>query len=126
MNDNTRLHCLKGHLLLAGDALCTFRPHMGTSTNQAALHALLLCRTLPQDNIASDLIGKSSEPGRLTIQAYESQVLRYAKIASLTSIAWGNKNQFSVWVFLGSVFWLVLAYLEVWAERLWDRLVGGF
>ncbi|KAI4196797.1 MAG: hypothetical protein LQ348_002240 [Seirophora lacunosa] len=118
-----------GHLLLAGDALCAFRPHTGSSTNQAALHALLLRRTVPLDIVPSKPQNTTS-PGpsktdRLTMQAYESQVMQYAKITSLTSVAWGNKNQFSVWVFLGSAFWLALAYIEVWARARWNLLSGG-
>ncbi|KAL9014636.1 MAG: hypothetical protein Q9173_000713 [Seirophora scorigena] len=115
-----------GHLLLAGDALCTFRPHVGSSTSQAALHALLLRRTVPLAIVPSKPQNTTSlgpsKTGRLTMQAYESQVLRYAKITSLNSVAWGNKNQFSVWVFLGSAFWLALAYMEVWARAIWKWL----
>lgn len=29
-----------GKLILVGDAYCLFRPHVGSSTNQAAMHAL--------------------------------------------------------------------------------------
>ncbi|KAI4094460.1 MAG: hypothetical protein LQ344_002209 [Seirophora lacunosa] len=118
-----------GHLLLAGDALCAFRPHTGSSTNQAALHALLLRRTVPLDIVPSKpqntISPGPSKIDRLTMQAYESQVMQYAKITSLTSVAWGNKNQFSVWVFLGSAFWLALAYIEVWARARWNLLSGG-
>ncbi|KAI4161553.1 MAG: hypothetical protein L6R39_000043 [Caloplaca ligustica] len=117
-----------GHLLLTGDALCTFRPHLGSSTNQAALQALLLRRTLSshgllhsQQNADSQIISK---PKQLTIQAYESQVLKYAKLQSLSSIAWGNKNQFSVWIFLRSVFWLALAYMDVEFRKMWDLVKG--
>ncbi|KAL8988762.1 MAG: hypothetical protein Q9177_002214 [Variospora cf. flavescens] len=115
-----------GHLLLAGDALCNFRPHAGASTNQAALHALLLGRTFPFNITQSKPLNTtsqvSSKSDRLTIQAYESKVLRYAKLTSLMSVAWGNKNQFSIWIFLGSVFWLALAYVEVSAGALWKWL----
>ncbi|KAI4142319.1 MAG: hypothetical protein LQ341_003250 [Variospora aurantia] len=117
-----------GHLLLAGDALCNFRPHAGASTNQAALHALLLGRTFPFNITQSKPLNTtsqvSSKSDRLTIQAYESKVLRYAKLTSLMSVAWGNKNQFSIWIFLGSVFWLALAYVEVSAEAFWKWLTG--
>ncbi|KAI4241562.1 MAG: hypothetical protein L6R40_004542 [Gallowayella cf. fulva] len=114
----------EGHLVLAGDALCTFRPHSASSTNQAALHALLLCSTFssptPQPTESNDRSQITSKPNQLTFQAYESKVLQYARLTSLTSIAWGNKNQSSVWVFLRSVFWLILAYVEVGAEKMWD------
>ncbi|KAL8894991.1 MAG: hypothetical protein Q9207_008345 [Kuettlingeria erythrocarpa] len=120
-----------GHLILAGDAFCTFRPHMGSSTNQAALHALLLRRTFPRGDIPSNhqadtafqRTGKTTE--RFTMEAYESEVIRYATITSLMSVAWGNKNQFSTRVFLGSVFRLALAYVRIWLEAMLGRLTGG-
>ena len=91
-----RAYHLNGKLLLVGDALCTFRPHMGASTNQAALNALLLERVMT---------------GEITLQQWEDECLDYARITSLTAVALGNKNQFSVFTFLISALWLVKAHV---------------
>lgn len=103
---------------------------MGSSTNQAALHALLLRRTFPYGDILSNKADtapqRTGKNDRLTMEAYESQVIRYATITSLMSVAWGNKNQFSVPVFLGSVFRLAFAYVRIWIGGLWGRLTAGF
>jgi flavin-dependent dehydrogenase len=49
-----------GRLLLVGDALAQFRPHVGSSTNHAALDALLLQRALR---------------GEIGLQQWEEQVM---------------------------------------------------
>lgn len=126
MQRSTFAYPLQGHLFLAGDAFCTFRPHVASSTNQAALHALLLRRTLTSGTLQLRPHVThprfSSKTNQIAMQAYEAQVRQYAKLTGLTSVAWGNKLQCSMWVFLGSVFWLALAYVEVSVERLWDWL----
>ncbi|KAL8771969.1 MAG: hypothetical protein Q9209_002633 [Squamulea sp. 1 TL-2023] len=90
----------------------------------SCLHALLLRRVLPSHTVRPT--EKDSHPQvaskttRLTFQAYESKVVQYARLTSLASVAWGNKNQFSAWVFLGSLFRLALAYVEYWIGKMWD------
>ncbi|KAL8831190.1 MAG: hypothetical protein Q9191_001002 [Dirinaria sp. TL-2023a] len=94
---NTPRAChLDGKLLFVGDALCTFRPHVGSSTNQAALNALLL---------------ESVMAGEMTLQQWEDECLDYAQITSLTSMVLGNKNQFSFFTFLVSAVWLAKAHV---------------
>ena len=86
-----------GKLLFAGDALSTFRPHVGSSTNQAALNALLLEKVMI---------------GEVSLQQWEQQCLDYAGSTSLMSVVWGNKNQFGFWTFIKSV-----------VSLLWTRLM---
>ncbi|KAI4169679.1 MAG: hypothetical protein LQ343_005501 [Gyalolechia ehrenbergii] len=78
-----------GHLFLAGDAFCTFRPHVASSTNQAALHALLLRRTLTSGTLQLRPHVThprfSSKTNQIAMQAYEAQVRQYAKLTGLTS-----------------------------------------
>lgn len=94
---NTPRAChLDGKLLFVGDALCTFRPHVGSSTNQAALNALLL---------------ESVMKGEMTLQQWEDECLDYANITSLTSVVLGNKNQFGLLTFLVSALWLLKAHV---------------
>ncbi len=87
-----------GKVLIVGDALSTFRPHVGSSTNQAALNALLLEKAMK---------------GEMTLEQWEQQCMDYARVTSLTSVAWGNKNQFGFWIFLWSAVCLLWARLTV-------------
>lgn len=87
-----------GKVLVVGDALSTFRPHVGSSTNQAALNALLLEKAMN---------------GEMTLAQWEQQCLDYARVTSLTSVAWGNKNQFGLGTFLWSAVSLLWARLTV-------------
>jgi len=59
-------------LFLVGDALALFRPNVAQSTNQAALHCLLLEKLLQ---------------GEITSSAYEQQALSYAH----TTLLWGRE-----------------------------------
>ena len=93
-----------GKLLLVGDALATFRPHVAASTNQAALDALLLEKVMKGD---------------MTIQQWEDQVLEYAHLTSLQSIAWGYKNQAGFFTFLSSVLWYGQALATQWLRKRW-------
>jgi 2-polyprenyl-6-methoxyphenol hydroxylase-like FAD-dependent oxidoreductase len=63
-----------GKLLLVGDALVPFRPHVACSTNQAALDALLLEKMLK---------------GEIPLTEWERQALDYAELTRLRSITWG-------------------------------------
>lgn len=87
-----------GKLLIVGDALSTFRPHVGSSTNQAALHALALEKAMT---------------GETRLKQWEQECLDYARVTSLTSVAWGNKNQFGFFVFAWSALCLIWARLTV-------------
>ncbi|MCJ1295413.1 hypothetical protein MMC34_006976 [Xylographa carneopallida] len=60
-----------GKVLLVGDALTAMRPHIASSTNQAAVNALLL--------------GKVIE-GDLTLAEWERQSLQYGEITALKSV----------------------------------------
>jgi hydroxymethylglutaryl-CoA reductase len=52
--------CFDGKLLLVGDALAQFRPHVGSSTNQAALDALLLEKVL-KGEMGLKPVGRASD-----------------------------------------------------------------
>ena len=90
-----------GKLLLVGDALATFRPHAGASTNQAAKNALSLEKVMKAE---------------MTLEQWETKALQYARLTGLMSIAWGTKNQFGLGAFLVSALWYgkELASQKVW------------
>ena len=64
-----------GKLLLVGDALALFRPHIGSSTNQCAMDCLLLERVLQK---------------QMSLSEWERRVTLHARITRLWSIAWGT------------------------------------
>lgn len=64
-----------GKLLLVGDALALFRPHIAASTNQAALHCLLLAKALE---------------GAMSFTEWERRVMDYARVTRLRSNTWGT------------------------------------
>ena len=66
-----------GKLLLVGDALALFRPHLAASTNQAATHCLLLEQVLKGDT---------------TLANWEKQVLQHAHLTRLKSTALGTRH----------------------------------
>lgn len=92
-------------LLIVGDALSAFRPHVGSSTNQSALNALLLEKVLT---------------GELNMQQWEQQCLDYAKVTSLMSVVWGNKNQFGLGTFLLNVIRLLWVRLMLILRPSWN------
>ena len=67
-----------GKLLIVGDALVQFRPHVACSTNQAALDALLMEKFLKGD---------------IDLSTWEREVLAYAHATRLRSITWGDWYQ---------------------------------
>ena len=85
-----------------GDALSCFRPHAGSSTNQAALSPLLLDKVMGQE---------------MTIEEWEIEVLGYAKVTGLFSVALGNKNQFGFTAFLVGLFWFGQAWIGQWVRK---------
>lgn len=64
-----------GKLILVGDALALFRPHVGSSTNQCAMDCLLLEQVLE---------------GRISLSEWERRVTLHANVTRLWSIAWGT------------------------------------
>ncbi|ESZ93046.1 hypothetical protein SBOR_6567 [Sclerotinia borealis F-4128] len=63
-----------GKLLFVGDALATFRPHVASSTNQAALDAQLLGQFMEGDIDAAE---------------WEAKVLAFANLTAVRSELWG-------------------------------------
>ena len=70
-----------GKLLLVGEALALFRPHIALSANQAAMDCLLLKKALE---------------GEITMKEWERRVLKYGARTRLLSILMGNWSQFGV------------------------------
>ena len=73
-------------LLLVGDALALFRPHIAQSTNQAATHCMLLEKTLI---------------GEMDFSEWEKQVMHYAHLTRLRSNVVGSQNLsgFLTWLY---------------------------
>lgn len=94
-----------GRLLLVGDALVPFRPHVACSTNQAAWNALLLEKLLS---------------GETTLEQWERQVMGYAHLTRLRSITWGSWYQVGYLAFAFSE----LRYLAALASRKLQSLRG--
>jgi 2-polyprenyl-6-methoxyphenol hydroxylase-like FAD-dependent oxidoreductase len=88
-----------GKVFLVGDALATFRPHIGLSTNQAAYHCALLKQVLEE---------------KMSCEAWQKAVLRYAKVTSHLSILigiFGTGSRFAlVWCVLKHVLILLGLY----------------
>lgn len=76
-----------GKLLIVGDALVPFRPHVACSTNQAALDAMLVRKMLS---------------GEISLAEWERQVVDYAHLTRLQSITWGSWYQFGYLAFFFS------------------------
>ena len=76
-----------GKILIVGDSLMPFRPHVACSTNQAAFNALLLAQMLK---------------GEINLAFWESQVLDYAHATRLRSITWGCWYQIGYLAFFAS------------------------
>ena len=76
---------LDGKLLLVGDALSLFRPHIAQSTNQSATDCLLLEKVLKGDMETSQ---------------WEKEVIQYAHITRLQSNVFGTKRLAGYWVYL--------------------------
>ena len=64
-----------GKLVLVGDALALFRPHVGSSTNQCAMNCLLLEKVLEK---------------RISLSEWERLVTLHAHVTRLWSIAYGT------------------------------------
>ena len=100
--------CFGGKLLIAGDALSPFRPHIASSTNQAALNALLLEKYLKGD---------------ISLEERDAQCLDYATATSAKSVAWGTWNQHGNYDSFVAVVRCLKTLLVVWTRtriRAWN------
>lgn len=97
---------LAGNLLLVGDALTLFRPHVGLSTNQSALHALLLKKVLV---------------GEMSLIEWETRVLEYANVTLLRSISFGAFFHYSWARYFLSELPYRYALLGQWVRSWWYR-----
>ena len=70
-----------GRVCLVGDALAGFRPHTGSSTNQAALNALKLDQLMR---------------GFISQDRFEEDILRYAKYMQKLGVELGQMVQFGI------------------------------
>jgi hypothetical protein len=77
-----------GALLLIGDALAQFWPAVGSSTNQAALDALLVLK------------------GEMGLDQWEEQVMGYADLMRLRSIAFGSFYMGGYSTLVGRYLWM--------------------
>ncbi|KAF2964495.1 hypothetical protein GQX73_g9058 [Xylaria multiplex] len=84
-----------GHVILVGDALTIFRPHVGAATEQAALHCLAM---------------EKVSNGEKTLAAHIRQVGIHAKSMWLLSRIVGEFRQGSMFSFLKALF-LYIAFL---------------
>lgn len=93
-----------GKVLLVGDALASFRPHVASSTNQAALDAQLLVKVMT---------------GQMTLAAWEHHVLRYARITLLRSRVWGAYYQSGIWGLICTGLQYLLLMVAQWFGKHW-------
>lgn len=77
IRDSSAPQCvaLDGKLLLTGDAFTLFRPHTGSSTNQAARQALELAEALK---------------GQSSLEDWQTSCISYARMTAATSQAFGE------------------------------------
>lgn len=99
-----RASFLDGKMLLVGDALVPFRPHVACSTNQAAWNALLLEKLLA---------------GEITTEQWERQVMGYAHLTRLRSITWGSWYQVGYLAFAFSELRYLAALATQKLQSLW-------
>jgi hypothetical protein len=88
-----------GRLLLVGDALTTFRPHLAMSFNQAAV-----------DCLAVEKLVK----GEMGLVEWERQVVMYGRRMGTAQIAMGDFFVFGGLTFLRSLVKFTLALLTPW------------
>ncbi|PQE31907.1 hypothetical protein CJF32_00008825 [Rutstroemia sp. NJR-2017a WRK4] len=93
-------------LLFVGDSLATFRPHVASSTNQAALSALLLERLLK---------------GEIDAAKWEAQTRAFAEFTTVRSQLWGAYYISGV-----PTLKFVTTFARYWktfiAQAIWNRL----
>ncbi|TGO26850.1 hypothetical protein BPAE_0052g00410 [Botrytis paeoniae] len=95
-------------LLFVGDSLATFRPHVASSTNQAALDAQLLERLMR---------------GEISAEEWEAKVLAFANFTKVRSELWGAYYVFGVAtpIFVSTFF---RYWKTVVVQAFWTRLYG--
>ena len=93
-HEASRATFFDGRVLLVGDALALFRPHLALSTDQAARHCLSLEKVLL---------------GNTTVQEWEKEVLQHAHVTRLKSSALGTWHLSGVLVGLYYIFRYILA-----------------
>lgn len=86
-------------LLLVGEALTLFRPHLALSFNQAALHCLLLEQVMK---------------GETTMRSWKRQVLKYGRRKQLINAAMGDFFIFGGTTFVLSLIRYILSLLSFW------------
>ena len=89
---STQATFFDGKMVLVGDALSLFRPHVALSANQAALHCLNLKKVME---------------GKMSMRRWEGEALRYAKATGLSSVAAGHFGLSKY----GQLFFDVVRYL---------------
>lgn len=97
-----------GKLLFVGDSLATFRPHVASSTNQAALNAQLLEQLMK---------------GEISPEEWEAKVLAFASFTKVRSELWGAYYVFGVAtpIFVSTFF---RYWKTVVVQAFWRRLYG--
>ena len=98
-----------GKLILVGEALALFRPHVALSANQAALNCLLLKKVLQ---------------GEITMKEWERRVLQYGARTRLLSILTGSWTQFGGMRLVVSAVEYGLLLVRQRVENLWVGLFG--
>jgi hypothetical protein len=93
-----------GKLILVGDALSLFRPHVALSTNQGALHCSLLEKVLK---------------GEMSMMQWERKALQYASSTRLSSIVVGNYGQKDLASLLMSIVKYFLVIIGQKISGLW-------
>ena len=97
--ESPRARFFNDKLLLVGDALTLFRPHLAQSTNQAATDCLLL------EKVVS---------GQMNVAEWEKQVLQYAHLTRLRNNVVGTRHLSGPLVWL---YYLLRYLLAVIAQR---------
>ena len=98
-----------GKLLLVGEALALFRPHIALSANQAAVDCLLLKKALE---------------GEINMKEWERRVLNYGARNRLLSILIGNWTQFGGMRLVVSAVEYGMLLVRQGVEDSWVRLFG--
>ncbi|KAM0796204.1 hypothetical protein BDR22DRAFT_918901 [Usnea florida] len=98
-----------GRLLLVGEALALFRPHIALSANQAAVDCLLLKRALEGD---------------ITMTEWERGVLNYGARTRLLSVLMGNWSQFGGMRLVVSAVEYGILLVRQRVENLWIGIFG--
>ena len=86
-------------LLLVGEALALFRPHLALSFDQAALNCLLLEKAMKGD---------------MTVQSWERRVLQYGRRTRLMNATVGDYFIFGGITFVNSMIRYILSFLPFW------------